>query len=133
MRGLWRCHAASQRIIWLALEGDLEHSVAFACQISKALHQVALDNGDCSNALPMIPVEDILQEARLGGEEVEMEMILSYIKALRGIETQQTVREPREEEDGVEEGADGGADPSNQQKKRAAWVAKQKARAGQEK
>ena len=93
MRGLWRCHAASQRIIWLGLEGDVEHSVAFACQISKALHQVALDNGDWSNALPMIPVADILQEPQFGGEEVEMKMIHIYKKAWRKIKTQHTVRD----------------------------------------
>ena len=85
MRGLWRCDAASPRIIWLALEGDLEHSFAFACQISMAFHQVVLETPDWSNALQRIPAEDILREARLGSEELGMEMILSYVEALRGI------------------------------------------------
>ena len=75
----------------------------------------------------MIPVADILQEPQFGREGVEMKMIHSYKKALCEIETQHTVRDPRKEEEGVEEGAEG-ADPSNKQKKRAAWAAKQKAR-----
>ena len=62
-----------------------------------------------------------------------MEMILSYVEALRGIKTQQTMMDPLEGEEGVEEGAGGGPDPSNEQKKPAARAAKQKAHAGEEK
>ena len=130
MRSLWRCHAALQEIIWLALEGDVEHAVAFACQTSKALHQVALDRGGWDNALPMIPVADILQEPQFGGEEVEMKMIHSYKKAIREIKTQHTVSDARKEEEGPGEGAKGSADSSNKQKKKkAACAAKLKARA----
>ena len=92
-RGLWRCHAALQRVIWLALEGDVEHVIAFACQASKALHQVAMDKGDCSKARPMIPVADILQELQYGREKVEMRMIHSSKKARREIKSQHTTRE----------------------------------------
>ena len=113
----------------MALEGDVEHSVAFACQTSKALHQVALDRGGWDNALPMIPVADILQEPQFGGEEVEMKMIHSYKKAMREIKSQYTVKDSRKEEEGAAEGGEGGADSSNKQKERAAWAAKQKARA----
>ena len=96
---------------------------------SLALHQVALDKGDWSNALPMIPVADILQEPQFGGEEVEMKMIHSYKKAMREIKTQHLTSEtPKNDDVAVEEGG-GGGDASNKQKKGAAWVAKQKARA----
>ena len=81
-----------------------------------------------------------------------MKMILSFKNALRaievckdrralskmlrtmgcGLETQHTVRDPQTEEEDVEEGAES-AGPSNKQKKRAAWAAQQKARAGEEK
>ena len=51
--------------------------------------------------------------------------------ALREIKTQHTVRDPRKEEKGAGEGADGGADPSNKQMECAALSAK-RARAGEE-
>ena len=77
----------------------------------------------------MIPVADILQEPQFGGEELEMKMIRSYKKAMREIKTQHITREtPKNDDVAVEEGG-GGGDASNKQKKRAAWVAKQKARA----
>ena len=128
MPGLWRCHAALQEII-LALEGEVEHTLAFACQTSEALYQVTLGKGDRSTALPMIPVADILPEPQLGKEEVDMKMIRIYKKALCEIKTQPTVTRPRKEQKAAGEGADGRADLS----KWAAWLAKQKLRAEGEK
>ena len=77
----------------MLLEDKSLHATAFACQLSKALHQVALDQGDWSNALPMIPVADLLAAPQFGGDEVEMQMIHSYKKAMKELKTKHSTEE----------------------------------------
>ena len=101
--------------------------MAFACQVSKALHQVALDHGDWSNAIHLIPVPDVLSDPQFGGEEVEMKMVQSYRKAMRELEAHHSTKEnpvARKSDDGDP----GDAAVSNTQKKREAWKTKQKSK-----
>ena len=66
MGGLWRCHSGLQEIIQLLLDGDVEKALAYACQLSKAPRQVALDNGAWDSAVLPLPEPDMLGE-RSGG------------------------------------------------------------------
>ena len=123
MKGLWRCHIGFQEIIWMLLEDKPLQATAFACQLSKALHQVALDQGDWSNALPMIPVADLLAAPQFGGDEVEMQMIHSYKKAMKELKTKHSV----EERPPAAGGDHADASQNAKDRKKEAWQAKRSA------
>ena len=125
MKGLWRCHAGLQEIIWYALEGNHMQSIAYACQLSKAIHQVAIDNGDWSNALLLIPTPDALGEPSFGGEEEEMHMVQGWRRAMRDLKARQSGdrRGAGSDEDGKEEMS---AAAKKKAEKRKAWLAKKK-------
>ena len=66
MRGFWRCHSGLQEIIQLLSGGDSDKALAYACQLSKALHQVALDKGARDSAVLLLPEPDMLGEPAFG-------------------------------------------------------------------
>jgi len=127
MKGLWRCHIGLQEIIWMLLEDKSLQATAFACQMWKALHQVALDQGDWSNALPMIPVADLLAAPQFGGDEYEMQMIHSYKKAMKELKTKHSVEERHSAPAGAGDHADEKEAQSAKNRKREAWLAKRTA------
>jgi len=83
MNGLWRCHLILQEIIQLQLADDHIHATALTCQLSKALHQVAVDHGNWETALLLIPLPDAVGDTPFGGDEEELESIHAYMKSLR--------------------------------------------------
>ena len=99
MRGLWRAHAGLQEIIQYLNDGDAEHALAYACQLSKALHQVGLDRGNWDTALLMIPTPDALSEPQFGGEEYELAAIQSYKKAIRELKARQLAGDHSDEDE----------------------------------
>ena len=101
MVGLWRCHLLLQEVLQLQMADDHLHATALVCQISKALHQVAVDKGDWDTAQLLIPLPDALTEAPFGGDEEELELVHSYKKSLRELKSKVSNR--------VEEGGDEGA------------------------
>ena len=86
-------HTGLQETIWMLLEDKPLHAIAFACQWSKALDQVALDQGDWPNAVSTIPVADLLAGPHFGGDEHEVQMIHSYKKAMKELKTKHSVGE----------------------------------------
>ena len=119
MKGLGRCHVGLQEIIWGGLDADHLHSMALACQLSKALYQVALDHGDSS-------VPDILQDPQFKREEVGMRKIRSCTKAMKDLESQDTTRKKESTADPNEDDGGGDAATSARAKKKMAWKLKQK-------
>ena len=83
MVGLWRCHLGLQQGIQLLLDKDGPHGVAFLIQLSKAVHQVALDNGSWENAQHLLPCPDSLEDPTFGGLEHEMLRVQRYRKATK--------------------------------------------------
>ena len=67
----------------------------------KLIHQVAIDQGEWTNALLMWPDDDPLGTEDFGGDEEEMKKIHSYRKALSELKT----RHGRQQEDGGDAGA----------------------------
>jgi hypothetical protein len=87
MKGLWRCHFLLNEIIQALDDGDSNEAAMLAIQSAKALHQVALDKGDWSNALLMIPLSDPIGRADFGGEEEELVHVHGYRKALSDLKS----------------------------------------------
>ena len=83
MNGLWRCHLILQEVIQLQLADDHVHATALTCQLSKAIHQVAVDHGNWETALLLIPLPDAVGDTPFGGDEDELESIHAYMKSLR--------------------------------------------------
>jgi hypothetical protein len=65
------------------MTGIGSHGPAFAIQLAKCLHQLALDKGDWQNGLLLLPAPDALSAPSLGGEEAELAVIQSYREAFK--------------------------------------------------
>lgn len=115
-----------QEVIWLNLQGDHAHATAFACQLSKALLQVALDGGDWTNALLLIPVPDVLEEVKFAGEEQEMIEVHGFRKAIREIDSRGAQLKETPPAGGGKQNGESEAPLSNKEKKRQAWLKKQR-------
>ena len=83
MKGLWQAYAGLQQIIQLHEDGHPQHAHAYACQLSKTLHQVAIDQGGGDSAIHYLPEQDALGEPAWAGEESELAATQSYRKSLR--------------------------------------------------
>ena len=125
MKGLWRCHAGLAEIIQMLMDGDEEHALAFACQMSKALHQVGLDKGSWDTALLMLPTPDALGEPSFGGEEQELAAIQSYRKAIRELKMRQVMANAGGNDDN-DDGVDTSTGGTKLTKKQRAALAKKK-------
>ena len=105
-RGLWRAHAGLQEIIQYLAGGGHALALAFACQLSKALPQVALDRGSWEIALLLIPMPDALSDPSFGGEEHELAAVQSYRRALRDLKSKQVNLDAGSGTSGTEDGSD---------------------------
>jgi hypothetical protein len=98
MKGLWRAYAGLQQIIQLHEDGHAQHAHAYACQLSKTLHQVAIDQGGWDSAIHYLPEQDALGEPAWAGEESELAAIQSYRKSLRELSVKGSTVVKEEEE-----------------------------------
>ena len=98
MKGLWRAYAGLQQIIQLQEDGHGDHAHAYACQLSKTLHQVAIDQGGWDSAIHYLPEQDALGDLAWAGGEGELAAIHSYRKSLRELSLK-AASAPREEEE----------------------------------
>ena len=105
MRGLWRAHAGLQEIIQYLADGEHAQALVFACQMSKALHQVALERGSWEIVL-LIPMPDALSDPSFGGEEHELAAVRSYRRALRDLKSKQVNLDAGSGTSGTEGGSD---------------------------
>ena len=83
MHGLWRCHHGIAELVQHFLEGRVQHAAAYGALLLQALHQVALDQGDWSNAVHILPSPDPLGRAEFGAGETAMSEIAAYRRALK--------------------------------------------------
>ena len=70
-------------------DGEHALALAFACQPSEALHQIALDRGSWDSALLLLPMPDALGDPSFGGEEHELAAVHSHRKALKDLKAKQ--------------------------------------------
>ena len=124
MVGLWRCHAGLQEVIQLCADKQFAHAHAFAAQLAKALHQVAIDGGSWESASLMLPLPDALQEPSFGGSERELAAVHSYRKAMKDLRSKHAKLEGDEDTED-DEGTTGPAASKGAKKKAA--LAKKKA------
>jgi len=106
MTGLWRCHLILQEIIQLQMADDHVHATALTCQLSKALHQVAVDHGNWETALLLIPLPDAIGDTPFGGDEEELESIHAYMKSLRELKIKASNRDVDKGDKGEDDGAE---------------------------
>jgi hypothetical protein len=88
MKGLWRTHYGMSQALELLLRGKTQAGAAYLTQMVKAVHQVALDQGDWRTAILMIPEEDPLGRPDFGGDELELKRIHSHRKAIKELRGQ---------------------------------------------
>ena len=85
MVGLWRCHLGIQQALQLIADKDTSHGTAYLVQLSKAIHQVALDGGSWENAQHLLPSADALEDPSFGGLEGEMLKVQRYRRAIKDL------------------------------------------------
>ena len=100
------------------------HAHAFAAQLAKALHQVAIDGGSWESASLMLPLPDAFQEPSFGGSERELAAVHSYRKAMKDLRSKHARLEGSD--DTEDEETTTGPAASKAAKKKAA-LAKKKA------
>ena len=65
-------------LLQLQVTGQRKLATAYSCQILKTMLQVALDHGDWSTVVHMMPSGDPLQREEFGGDEPELVAIHKY-------------------------------------------------------
>ena len=83
LRGLWRVHYHLSEAFQLGIDAEHLHVLAMITQMLKSLHQCALDDGDWGSAALIIPTENPSGRPEFGGDEHELEQIVSYRKSMR--------------------------------------------------
>ena len=103
MKGLWRLHWIISEILQEALLDDVDHDFVKAAlaQTLKAVHQVAIDDGDWSTAFLFLPWEDPLQGDDFAGDPNEMLAAQSYKTAMSDLRR-------RKKQEGNENNEEGG-------------------------
>ena len=81
--GIWRSHYYLQEIIQLLEDGKVIRAWALAIQVSKALVQVAIEQGSWKTATSLVPVTDPLQGEEFGGDEWELHVIQGHQRAVQ--------------------------------------------------
>jgi len=88
-RGLWRAHYYLQEALSLCTIQDKPlQGIALLVQLSKAIHQTALDGNVWTNSALLIPVKDPLATDEFGGSYEELSAVASYRSALRDLKSQ---------------------------------------------
>jgi hypothetical protein len=83
MRGMYRCHVMSSKILQQLHEGRTARAGALLVQFQKAVLQMALDNGCWDSASLLWPGGDPLGQREFGGTEAEMKAVHAYRKSLQ--------------------------------------------------
>ena len=87
MAGLDKTVMLFLEVVQLHHDKQPEQASALAVQACKALHQVALDKGSWENAQLLIPLEEVGERSKFGGDERELRGIYKYRKSLRELRT----------------------------------------------
>ena len=69
------------------IEGHTFHGIAMLVQLSKGMHQAAINQGSWEIGSLLIPTEDPLARLEFGGDEEEMLRVQSYRRSLRDLRT----------------------------------------------
>ena len=85
MSGLWRIHFALGKCLSLAEEKKSELLAGTLVQTLKAIHQVAIDSGNWSNAVLLLPWQDPLARELWAGEDAEMATAARYSRAIKDL------------------------------------------------
>ena len=118
MRGLHRVHRPLQEVIQFHHDGDADAACALTIQISKAIHQVALDRGDWGNAQLLIPTADAAETSKFGGDEAELKAVHRHWKSLRELQ-----KSHLNANEAADDGEDAGA---ANDKKKSYWKKKER-------
>ena len=86
MTGMWRVHHALSHVLQLQVAGEHVKATALTVQLSKALHQTALDQGTWKVAAKMLPFTDPLQRVEFAGSAREMKAIQKHLKGLKELQ-----------------------------------------------
>ncbi len=88
MAGMKRLHHHLSHILALSLKGRVIESQAYTCQLLKAMHQMALDNGGWNVASLLLPGEDPCSRPGFAASEGEIERIVQYQESIRKLQAQ---------------------------------------------
>ena len=72
MAGLWRMHHGLSEIFELLENQRVEQAAATVCQLLKASHQAALDQGSWALAATLLPWDDPLAREPFGGDGADV-------------------------------------------------------------
>ena len=97
MVGLWRSHAAIQESIQLMADKDFDHALAFLYQVSKALHQVAIDGGSWEQGALFLESENPLTREGFASEPEEVEGTHVWRRAMEDLRGDPKDGTPKEE------------------------------------
>ena len=86
MTGLWRLHYAMAKMLTLAEQKRTDLLAGTLAQTLKAVHQVALDSGNWSNAVLLLPWQDPLSRDLWAGEDNEMATAARYSRAVKDLQ-----------------------------------------------
>ena len=96
--GLHRAMNLFLEVVQLHHDRQPDQACALAIQAAKALHQVAIDKGSWENATLLIPLEEVGERSKFGGDEKELRGIYKYRKSLRDLRTLAQSQKTEEEE-----------------------------------
>ena len=110
MKGLWRLHWVISEILQEAMLDDVDHDFVKAAlaQTLKAVHQVAIDDGDWSTAFLFLPWEDPLQGDDFAGDPSEMLAAQAYRTAMSDLRRRKKQEGNENNEEGGKAGGKGG-------------------------
>ena len=82
---MWRCHYYTAEALQMFIEGHVQHGIAMLCQLMKAQHQAAINQGSWDIAVLLLPTEDPLGKVEFGGDAEEMIRIQGHRRAMRDL------------------------------------------------
>ena len=85
MTGLWRVHYALSKLLALGEAKEFDLMTGSLVQLLKAVHQTALDGGNWSNAILLIPWPDPLARDLWAGEDDEMAMAAKFSRSVKDL------------------------------------------------
>ena len=120
MVGLWRCHYSVAQVLEHLEHRRVEQAAATCCQILKAIHQTALDQGSWNNSMVLLPWDDALRPDIFGGDPDEMMAAAQWNRGIRDLQSQvgASVRQQQQQQTGDQTG--GPEDGQQQQTRRRA-------------
>ena len=71
----------------MMIDGHTAHGMAMLVQISKSMHQAAINQGSWEIAALLLPTEDPLSRPEFGGDAEEMIRVQSHRRSMRDLRT----------------------------------------------